>query len=204
MFSFLQSIAGHDISKILRQNAQFESRGTKLIEICDRILKKDPTTKIIVFTDGRINAGEAARDTLLKSGRGCTWLDRKDSVETKNKKIAWYQSGDATKEDIQRPRVLVLHFAHAAGLNLQTECYNVILFTPLYEGVGGTSGDAVADASTELQAIGRVYRAGQTHPLVFVYRIEMKGPAGEECFDGQLIRRNTDKETIAMAINSGE
>ncbi|MGK3745240.1 MAG: hypothetical protein ACI8RD_002831 [Bacillariaceae sp.] len=175
-----------------------------MIEICNGILEKDPKTKIVVFTDGRIGAGEAARDALVKSGLGCTCLDREDSVEETNKKIAWYQYGDATEEDKRRPRVLVLHFAHAAGLNLQTECYNMILFTPLYIGAGGTSGDAVADASTELQAIGRVYRPGQPQPFVFVYRIEVKGPANEECFDGQLIRRNTDKETIDMAINSGE
>jgi len=195
---------GHDISRILKQNAKFDSRGKMLVSTCKSILERDPKTKIVVFADGRIGAGEMAKKFLEDSGLGCTCLEREDSVETKNKKISWYQSGDATEEDSQRARVLVLHFAHAAGLNLQTECYNVILFTPLYEGVGGTSGDPVADASTELQAIGRVYRAGQTHPKVFVYRIEVQGPNKEECFDGQLIRRNTDKETLAMAINSGE
>lgn len=196
--------AGHDISKFLRQNANLPCRGKELVSICKRILKGDPTTKIVVFADGRIGAGIAARDFLVASGLGCTWLDANDSVQVKNKKIAWYQSSDATREDSERPRVLVLHFAHAAGLNLQTECYNLVLFTPLYVGEGGASGDPVADASTELQAIGRVYRPGQTHPLVHLYRIEVQGPEGEECLDGMLIRRNTDEETKSMAINSGE
>jgi hypothetical protein len=197
--------AGHDISKFLRQNTKLESRGKELVSVCKEILMKDPTTKIIVFADGRIGAGDAARDFLLQEdGLGCTWLDKNDTVEEKNKKIGWYQHGDATAEDRQRPRVLVLHFEHAAGLNLQTECYNVVLFNPLYVGNGGTSDDPVTDASTELQAVGRVYRLGQRSHKVNVYRIEVQGPAGEECLDGQLIRRNTDEETIAMAINAGE
>lgn len=65
--------------------------------------------------------------------------------------------------------MLVLHFEHAAGLNLQMECHNIILFTPLYVGDGGVTSDPVADASTEVQAIGRVYRMGQTKPQVLTY-----------------------------------
>ena len=146
-----------------------------------------------------------AREFLCADKRlGCTWLDRSDSVSVRNKKIGWYQNGDATLEDTARPRVLVLHFEHAAGLNLQSECHNLILFSPLYVGEGGSSSDPVADTSTELQAIGRVFRPGQPKPQVHVYRIEVKGPNGEECLDGQLIRRNIDKENIEMAVNAGD
>jgi len=199
--------AGHDISKFLRQNSKLASRGKALVDICRGILsvKGQEKTKIIVFTDGRIGSGEAAKEYLCaEEDLGCTWLDHEDSVETKNKKIAWYQNSDVTTEDKKRPRILVLHFVHAAGLNLQTECNNLILFTPLYVGEGGSSSDPVADTSTELQAIGRVHRAGQTKPQVNVHRIEVQGPSGEECLDGQLIRRNTNEDTIAMAINSSE
>ena len=196
--------AGHDISRFLRQNAKLECRGKELVRICNEILEKDPTTKIVVFTDGKIGGGIAARDFLQASGLGCTWLDQEDSVEHKNEKIGWYQHGDATEEDRKRPRVLVLHFEHAAGLNLQSECYNLILFTPLYVGVGGSSSDPVADCSTELQAIGRVYRPGQARPQVNIYRIEVQGPDGEECLDGHLIRRNTDKTTMEKAVNAGD
>ena len=196
--------AGHDISKFLRQNADSPSRGKALIDTCQSILSKDPTTKIIVFTDGRIGAGHSARNYLSKSGLGCTWLDTDDSVELQNKKISFYQRADATDEDRKRPRVLVLHFDHAAGLNLQRECYNLILYSPLYVGDGGITGDPVADASTEQQAIGRVFRPGQLRPEVFVYRIELQGPKGEECLDGYLIRRNTDEQTLAATTNAGE
>lgn len=176
-------------------------------QICRQILSEEGNkkTKIIVFTDGRIGAGNVARDCLMKEeGLGCTWLDESDTVEEKNKKLAWYQYGDVTEEDKKRPRVLVLHFAHAAGLNLQAECNNIILYTPLYVGEGGTSGDPVADASTELQAIGRVFRPGQPKSKVNVYRIEVIGPGGEECLDTHLIRRNTDEETIQMAVNADD
>lgn len=175
--------------------------------MCKQILCKEGNhnTKIIVFTDGRIGAGEVARQFLMnEEGLGCTWLDSEDTVQVKNKKLAWYQYADVTEEDKQRPRVLVLHFAHAAGLNLQAECNNMILFTPLYDGIGGTSGDAVSDASTELQAMGRVFRPGQPKSEVNVYRIELMGPDGEEALDTHLIRRNTDKETIQMAVNADD
>ena len=197
--------AGHDISKFLRQNASLACRGKALLIFCQEILKENPTTKIVVFADGRIGAGDAARMHLCsEDGPGCTWLDQEDSVAERNRKISWYQSGDSTEEDRARPRVLLLHFEHAAGLNLQTECNHLILFSPLYVGTGGTSGDAVADASTELQAIGRVHRPGQQKKNVYLYRIEVCGPDDEECLDRQLIRRNTDKETVAMAVNAAD
>ncbi|CAB9508230.1 C-5 cytosine-specific DNA methylase [Seminavis robusta] len=194
---------GQDMSGLLRQNASCPSRGAKLVEICQKILSEAPTTKIIVFTDGSIGAGIAAREALCgPDGPDCTWLDTEDSVKLKNEKIGWYQRGDATDEDRQRPRVLVLHYEHAAGLNLQSESHNVILFSPLYVGKGGCSDDPVSDVSTELQAIGRVYRIGQPSRVVHVYRIEVQGPKGEECLDGKLIDRNSDPEVIAMATNA--
>jgi len=125
-------------------------------------------------------------------------------TEIRNQKISWYQYGDVTEEDKKRPRILVLHFEHAAGLNLQAECYNLIFFSPLYIGSGGANSDAVSDVSTELQATGRVFRPGQPHPVVNVFRIEVRGPKNEECLDSQLIRRNTDKETLAMAVNASD
>ena len=177
--------------------------------MCKQTLSEDGNsrTKIIVFTDGRIGAGEAAREFLMEEeGLGCTGLDADDSVQVKNKKLAWYQYADVTEEDKVRPRVLVLHFAHAAGLNLQAECNNMILYTPLYVGIGSTSGDAVSDASTELQAIGRVFRPGQPKSTVNVYRLEILPPdsEGDEALDSHLIRRNTDKETIQMAVNADD
>lgn len=196
--------SGHDISCFLRQNARLATRGKILVKTCRNILEENPTTKIVVFADGRIGAGLAAKEFLCEEGLGCTWLDAADSVKERNRKIGWYQHGDATQEDKKRPRVLVLNFEHAAGLNLQTECHNLILFTPLYVGEGGTTSDPVSDVSTELQAIGRVYRPGQTKRLVNVYRIHLCGPDGQECLDGQLIRRNKDRETIEMATNSGD
>jgi len=199
--------AGHDISKFLRQNAKLACRGKALVNICKNILSQEGCehTKIVVFADGRIGAQVAARVCLCSEPNlGCTWLDTSDSVEEKNKKISWYQTADVTDEDRARPRVLLLNFEHAAGLNLQTECNHLILFSPLYVGQGGTTGDAVTDASTELQAIGRVHRPGQLKTQVNVFRIEVRGPDDEECLDGQLIRRNTDEETVSMATNAAD
>jgi len=54
------------------------------VDIRREILDRDPKTKIIVFCDGRIGAGDAARKALqLEPDLGCTWLDEGDNVETK-------------------------------------------------------------------------------------------------------------------------
>jgi hypothetical protein len=197
---------GHDVSKFLKQNADSPSRGKALVKTVQDILARDPTTKIVVFADGRIGAGHMVQHYLDESGLGCTCLDSSDDadVERNNESISYYRRADVTDEDRARPRVLVLHFEHAAGLNLQSECFNLILYTPLYVGDGGTTGDAVPDASTEQQAIGRVFRPGQVRQEVNVYRLEMRGPDGEECLDGHLIRRNTDPNVLAAATNTAE
>jgi hypothetical protein len=60
----------------------------------NKFLSEDPTTKIVVFCDGRIVAGLAAADALKCIG--CTFLARDDTVQQKNKKIAWYQHADTS------------------------------------------------------------------------------------------------------------
>ena len=200
-----EDVSPGSFAKFLKQNASLRSRGAELVRICKEVLANDPKTKIIVFTDGSIDAGIAACSFLkAEKDLGCTSLLPTDSNELKNKKISWYQHGDVTDEDKARPRILVLHYEHCAGLNLQTECSNLILFGPLYTGTGGTNSDPVSDASSELQAIGRVYRAGQTKQVVNVYKITVEGPEGEEILDGLVLRRNTDKDTLAMATNAGD
>ena len=58
------------------------------LKLCKQILAEEGDTKIIVFTDGRIGAGEVAREFLMnEEGLGCTWLDGDDTVEVKNKKL---------------------------------------------------------------------------------------------------------------------
>lgn len=200
-----EDVSPGSFAKFLKQNASLKSRGEELVRICKEILHEDPKTKIIVFTDGSIDAGITASSFLnAEKGLGCTSLLPTDSNEVKNKKISWYQHGDVTLEDKTRPRILVLHFEHCAGLNLQAECNNLVLFGPLYTGTGGTNSDPVADASSELQAIGRVYRAGQPKQTVHTFKIIAEGPNGEELLDGQILRRNTNDETVAMATNAAE
>lgn len=194
------------ISPFLKQNACLKSRGEALVKIVKGILSNDKNSKIIVFTDGRCHAGIAACKFLNADPEigGCTSLSVDDNNKRKTEKISWYQNADATEEDRKRPRVLVLHFEHCAGLNLQSECNHMILFAPLYTGDGGPNNDTVADASTELQAIGRVYRAGQKKNKVHLFKIIVEGPNGEELLDGQILRRNTDKDTVAMAVNASD
>lgn len=52
-----------------------------------------------------------------EAGHKCTWLDSDDSIETKNKKNPEMQHRD---------------FEDAAGLNLQDESHDLILFATYY------------------------------------------------------------------------
>jgi hypothetical protein len=61
--------------------------------------------------------------------------------------------------------------------------------------------DAVADASVEEQALGRVMRQGQTHD-VKCYRIIVKGPSGEDCLDDVIVKRNTDEDILCAATSN--
>ena len=54
----------------------------------------------------------------------------------------------------------------------------------------------------EQQAIGRVLRPGQRNPVCYVYRLELKGPAGETTIDAELLARNTSKEAIDQATSN--
>ena len=46
--------AGHDVSVFLRENVKLPSRGKVLVNLCRDILKKDSTTKVIIFADGSV------------------------------------------------------------------------------------------------------------------------------------------------------
>ena len=197
------TIHGYCVGEPWNQQAVFKGIGVPVVT--DYEIWKDNPEKVFGITK---QFAEKYPNTTIRLTRAliraAMWLDEKDSIAEKNQKIGWYQHGDATEEDKARARVLVLHFEHAAGLNLHTQCHNMVLFSPLYVGEGGASGDPVSDTSTELQAMGRVFRPGQTKQEGDLFRIEVRGPNDEECLDGQLITRNTDEETKSKAINADE
>lgn len=196
---------GADFRKLLKVNAGLPERGKALCDTVTSILEREPGTKILVFVDGSLDAGDRAREFLEAEKIACDWLDTlNDSNQEQNEKIGRFSTVDTTEEEKARPRVLILNFEHAAGLNLQAACHDLIFFTPLYSGLG-LQGDQVGDCSTELQAIGRIHRIGQTSD-VRIWRLTVHGPDGEANADGTvdvtLTARTTDKETVKMATNS--
>ena len=63
------------------------------------------------------------------------------------------------------------------------------------------SQEAVADASVEEQAVGRVMRIGQTSNVKCT-RIEVRGPNNEQCLDTWIINRNLDDDVLAAATSN--
>jgi hypothetical protein len=61
--------------------------------------------------------------------------------------------------------------------------------------------DAVADASVEEQAVGRVMRQGQKNDVT-VTRLVVKGPKGQRCLDDWLVERNLDEDVLRAATSN--
>eukprot|EP00536_Pseudo-nitzschia_multiseries_P012821 jgi/Psemu1/33218/gm1.33218_g len=194
------STAGQDPTAMLHYNAQVEERKEKLRSIVREILAEEPNAKIIVFADAKYGGYEAACQAM---GADATYFTAGDDNETKNKKLSWYKTIDVTEEDYTRPRVLILTFEDCAGLNLQTACHNVIMYVPMYS----LENNFVLDCSTELQAIGRVYRTGQQSD-VKIHKIVVDPPLehdsnGEGTVDRWVMERNTSENALQLATNEG-
>jgi len=163
-----------------------------------------PTEKIVIFADEGSRAGEATCGFLDAHNISFVFLEESESMESRNEKISWFRNIDVTEEEKARPRVLLLQFDHAAGLNLQISS-NVILMTPRYAGSGGNTGNDVEDASSEIQAVGRVYRNGQLNNVT-VHRIRIMAPEGEPgeraTLDFTLTERVTDENAVKQATNA--
>ena len=93
------------------------------------------------------------------------------------------------------PRVLLLSFENAAGLNLQYVCHHVVLYAPLW------AQDTVAAVANEQQAIGRVYRYGQTQQVTVHRMLMHKERGNSQTVDEHLHAMNTAEATINAATN---
>jgi len=189
---------GEKAGDLLSITASSKARHEALVKIITSILKEEPETKIIVFANasyGGYDSAKAALDDAFKNRYAN--VDDSSSVERQNEVIAWFRHKDVTSEERERDkRILLLSYEQAAGHNLQEACHNVIMFEPMYSG-----SDAVADASIEEQAIGRVMRQGQEHDVT-VSRILVKGPSGEDCVDNWVTDRNEDEEVLKAATSN--
>jgi len=187
---------GEKAGDVLSLTASSKARHAALVETIDSILQEEPHTKIIVFAHSSYGGYQSARAALNGSGRKFCHVSDDSSVERQNETISWFRHVDVTETEKKRPRILLLSFEQAAGHNLQEACHNVIMYDPYYSGT-----DAVADASVEEQAVGRVMRQGQKYDVT-VTRIVLKGPNGERCLDDWIVERNLDEEVLRAATSN--
>ena len=187
---------GERANIFLTITASSTARHAALSAELDTILEDEPGTKIIVFANKFYGGYNSALDGLEGSKHSFCHIKDDDSIERQNEIISWFRHSDATDEDRERPRILLLSFEQAAGHNLQEACHNVIMYDPMYSG-----SDAVADCSVEEQALGRVMRQGQTRDVA-VTRIAIRGPNGERCLDDAIIERNLDEDILNAATSN--
>ena len=187
---------GEKIPSVLAVTASSVARHKALTDTIASVQKEDPSTKIIVFADTSYGGYDGALKALTDSKQPFCNVNENDSVGKQNEIISWFRHKDVTEEDRQRPRILLLSFSQAAGHNLQEACKHVILYDPVYSGT-----DAVADASVEEQAVGRVMRQGQKYDVT-VSRIVLKDPDGKRCLDDWIVERNLDEKVLAAATSN--
>mmetsp|Transcript_26349 Transcript_26349/g.39929 ORF Transcript_26349/g.39929 Transcript_26349/m.39929 type:complete len:680 (+) Transcript_26349:2845-4884(+) len=187
---------GENAHKALSVTANSKSRHAALLTTVNKIHEAECETKIIVFANTLYGGYDEARSALQVSGKKFCHISDNDTVHDQNETISWFRHVDATDDDRARPRILLLSYEQAAGHNLQEACHHVILYEPMYSGT-----DAVADASVEEQAIGRVMRQGQKYDVT-VTRIVVKGPKGERCLDDWIVERNLDEDVLRAATSN--
>jgi hypothetical protein len=195
-FSITPDQLGEKASNALNITASSKARHGALSGILDAIQSTEPDTKIIVFANASYGGHKGAKEALTKSGEKFCHISDNNSVHEQNEIISWFRHVDANEEERLRPRILLLSFEQAAGHNLQEACHHVIIYDPMYSGA-----DAVADASVEEQAVGRVMRQGQKSDVT-VTRIIVKGPNGERCLDDWICERNLDDEVLRAATSN--
>jgi len=132
--------------------------GTKMGNLIQYInkIKNNPITRIIIFSqwDKMLHL---IGNTLEENGIKNVYV--KGNVHQRNKAIQTFK----TSSDV---KVIMLSLENAAsGTNL-TEATHIFIIDPI-------SGEESEVQQTEAQAIGRVHRRGQQHPLV-VIRMIMK------------------------------
>lgn len=202
-FSILPDQLGEKAGDVLSITSKSKARHPALLKTIDSILEDEPDTKIIIFANAFYGGYDSALEALQEAKKkdpkkDFCHISQSNTVDEQNEIISWFRHLDATQEDRIRPRLLLLTFDQAAGHNLQEACHHVILFDPMYSG-----SDAVADASVEEQAVGRVVRQGQTRDVT-VTRIVLTGPNGEPSIDDAIVERNLDEDVLRAATSNFE
>ena len=189
-------LVGENASVVLSITAASTARHSALLNKVNEISQAEPDTKVIIFANRAYGGYGSAAKALSNSNTPFCQVRDEMAVDEQNEIISWFRHVDATDEDRSRPRILLLSFAQAAGHNLQEACHHIIIYDPMYSG-----SDAVADASVEEQAIGRVMRQGQKHDVT-VTRIVVRGADGEACLDDWIVKRNLDENVLAAATSN--
>ncbi|CAE8594810.1 unnamed protein product [Polarella glacialis] len=192
---------------VLELTATSAARRAALQQVIrDVRLREGEATKVVVFAEsGSAMAAARTALTALPAADGSVSfaeiIEEEDDPSRSSpsvsaaSQVAAFARPDVTEADRRSPRVLLLSFDQAAGLNLQYSCHNAVLFAPLW------GSDPVAACAQEQQAIGRVHRPGQQQD-VNIYRIELRGPEGQATVDAECLARNKDEKLIAAATSN--
>jgi superfamily II DNA or RNA helicase len=119
-----------------------------------KLVEKSPDMKVLIFTEYRATQ-EVLTNTLAS-------LFGKDSVDTihGSKNLDERKDVVARFNDLDQPRFIVSTAAGGEGLNMQRRCHTIVNY------------DLPWNPNVLQQRIGRVYRYGQTKPVV-VYNLKV-------------------------------
>jgi site-specific DNA-cytosine methylase len=172
------------------------NRAEKVAQVCAEIYARDAVGKIVVFAADDRKAFKNVCDALRRADvGGVDFFDDATDAEARRAMLRKFQARDQLESDRANARVLVLPFSHAAGHNFQYVSCEVVLCAPLW------LGDPIRSCANEVQAIGRVFRSGQSRSECNVHRVLLVGPNGAQTIDHSIHRQNTDVRNVEAATS---
>jgi superfamily II DNA or RNA helicase len=188
-----QSLIGGEVKhveRLLARLAALPGRDSKLDGFASglqRLIENTPDLKVLIFTEYR-----ATQDILTNH---LATLFGKESVET----IHGSKKLDERKDVVRRfnaqdhPRFIVSTAAGGEGLNMQRRCHTIVNY------------DLPWNPNVLQQRIGRVYRYGQTKPVVvYNLRVETDSDAYADNKVYEYLEKKLGDVAEALAIATGE
>lgn len=162
------------VDGLLERLNALKTGDTKLVSFLQLVKKLPSDVKLLIFTEYR-----ATQDALVESLRKAFGADSVATIHGSMNMAQRREQVEDFNEKRPNPRFMVSTEAGGEGLNMQKSCHTIVNY------------DLPWNPMVLQQRIGRVYRYGQTQPVV-VFNIKVESPS--EAFADQRVYSYLEKK----------